>query len=182
MMANLGKKQATFVKEYLIDLNATQAAIRAGYSKESAARYAVELLNKTHVAEAVRKAMEERNQRVAISQDRILDELSCIAFGDLRDVVEWGAGGVTLKESSNLTPGQAAAISEVSEAVTKDGGSTKIKRHDKVKALELLMRHLGMLNDKCNVTGPDGGPVSVELGVSPAIAAALKALRGVIEE
>ena len=152
-MAALAEKQATFVQEYLIDLNATQAAIRAGYSPGSAARYAIELLNKTHVAEAIKKAMQERNQRVEISQDRILEELARIAFGDLRDAVTWGKEGVKLKESAELTEDQAAAISEVGETVTKEGGSTRIKRHDKVKALELLMRHKGMLNDKLNING-----------------------------
>ena len=152
-MAKLSEKQATFVQEYLIDLNATQAAIRAGYSKGSAARYAVELLNKTHVAEAIRKAMAERNQRVEISQDRILEELACIAFGDLRDLATWDEHGVKLKSSTELTDEQAAAISEIAETVTKDGGNRKIKRHDKVKALELLMRHKGMLNDKLNLSG-----------------------------
>ena len=152
-MVALEEKQATFVQEYLIDLNATQAAIRAGYSPGSAARYAVELLNKTHVAEAIKKAMQERNQRVEISQDRILEELARIAFGDLRDAVTWGKEGVKLKESAELTEDQAAAISEVGETVTKEGGSTRIKRHDKVKAIELLMRHKGMLNDKLNLSG-----------------------------
>ena len=152
-MAKLTEKQATFVQEYLIDLNATQAAIRAGYSDRSAARYAVEMLNKTHVAEAIRKAMEERNQRVEISQDRILEELANIAFGDLRDLATWDDKGVKLKASSELTDEQAAAISEIAETVTKDGGNRKIKRHDKVKALELLMRHKGMLNDKLNLSG-----------------------------
>lgn len=152
-MTALAEKQATFVQEYLIDLNATQAAIRAGYSPGSAARYAVELLNKTHVAEAIKKAMQERNQRVEISQDRILEELARIAFGDLRDAVTWGKEGVKLKESAELTEDQAAAISEVGETVTKEGGSTRIKRHDKVKAIELLMRHKGMLNDKLNLSG-----------------------------
>lgn len=152
-MAALAEKQATFVQEYLIDLNATQAAIRAGYSPGSAARYAIELLNKTHVAEAIKKAMQERNQRVEISQDRILEELARIAFGDLRDAVTWGKEGVKLKESAELTEDQAAAISEVGETVTKEGGSTRIKRHDKVKAIELLMRHKGMLNDKLNLSG-----------------------------
>lgn len=152
-MTALEEKQATFVQEYLIDLNATQAAIRAGYSPGSAARYAVELLNKTHVAEAIKKAMQERNQRVEISQDRILEELARIAFGDLRDAVTWGKEGVKLKESAELTEDQAAAISEVGETVTKEGGSTRIKRHDKVKAIELLMRHKGMLNDKLNLSG-----------------------------
>ncbi|MDL2267163.1 terminase small subunit [Desulfovibrio sp. OttesenSCG-928-G15] len=152
-MAQLSKKQAVFVQEYLIDLNATQAAIRAGYSKKRADAIGHENLRKPEIAEAVRKAMEARNERTEISQDRVLEELACLAFGDLRDAVSWGPDGVVLKSSDTLTPEQAAAISEVSETVTKDGGSTRIKRHDKGKALELLMRHMGMLNDKLNLSG-----------------------------
>lgn len=152
-MAVLTEKQATFVQEYLIDLNATQAAIRAGYSPRTSEQQGLRLLRNARVKEAVQKAMQERNQRVEISQDRILEELARIAFGDLRDAVTWGKEGVTLKESAELTQEQAAAISEVSETSTKEGGSTRIKRHDKVKAIELLMRHKGMLNDKLNLSG-----------------------------
>ena len=152
-MAKLTPKQATFVAEYLIDLNATDAARRAGYSVRTADRIGPELLGKTWVAEAVAKAMARREVRTEISQDLVLEELRCIAFGDLRDAVDWGPGGVTLKSSAELTPEQAAAIAEVGETVTKGGGSTRIKRHDKVKALELIMRHLGMLNDKLNLSG-----------------------------
>ena len=152
-MAILTEKQATFVQEYLIDLNATQAAIRAGYSQRTAEQQGLRLLRNARVKESVQKAMQERNQRVEISQDRILEELARIAFGDLRDAVTWGPDGVSLKNSASLTEDQAAAISEVGETVTKEGGSTRIKRHDKVKAIELLMRHKGMLNDKLNLSG-----------------------------
>ena len=153
MAAKLTDKQRTFVAEYLVDLNATQAAIRAGYSAKTADRIGPELLGKTWVAAAISEAIEKRNQRTGISQDRILEELGRIAFGDLRDAVEWGPEGVMLIDSAQLTDDQAAAISEVGETVTKDGGSTRIKRHDKVKALELLMRHKGMLNDKLETSG-----------------------------
>ena len=153
MAKGLNEKQATFVQEYLIDLNATQAAIRAGYSPRTAEQQGMRLLRDARVKEAVQKAMQERNQRVEISQDRILEELARIAFGDLRDAVTWGPSGVSLKDSAELTEDQAAAISEVGETVTKEGGSTRIKRHDKVKAIELLMRHKGMLNDKLNING-----------------------------
>lgn len=152
-MADLSAKHTTFVKEYLIDLNATQAAIRAGYSARTANEQAARLLANVSIQAAIQKDIGARNKRTEISQDRILEELANVAFGDLRDAVEWGENGVTLKNSADLTPEQAAAISEVSETVTKDGGSTKIKRHDKVKALELLMRHKGMLNDKLNING-----------------------------
>lgn len=152
MAGKLTQKQKRFVAEYLCDLNATQAAIRAGYSQKTAARIGVELLNKTQVAEAIQKAMKRREKRTEVSQDRVVAELARVAFGDLRGAVTWGPGGVKLVDSQDLTDDEAAAIAEVSETVTKDGGSTRIKRHDKVKALELLGRHLSMFADKVNHT------------------------------
>ena len=150
-MAKLSKKQQVFVAEYLTGLNATESARKAGYSEKTAESQGSRLLRNVKVAEAIAKAMQARNERTEISQDRVLEELSRIAFGDLRDAVVWGPGGVALLDSALLTDEQAAAISEVGETVTKEGGSVRIKRHDKVKALELLMRHMGMLNDKLDV-------------------------------
>ena len=125
MAAKLTDKQRTFVAEYLVDLNATQAAIRAGYSAKTANEQGARLLTNVSVAAAIAEAQAERAQRTEISQDRILDELASIAFGDLRDVVAWGENGVTLRDSAELTPEQAAAISEISETVTKEGGSKR---------------------------------------------------------
>ena len=151
MAKKLTPKQRAFVAEYLMDLNATQAAMRAGYSRKTANEQGARLLANVSVAAAVAEWQAERAKRTEISQDRVLEELSHIAFGDLRDAVIWGPGGVALLDSAQLTDEQAAAISEVGETVTKEGGSVRIKRHDKVKALELLMRHMGMLNDKLDV-------------------------------
>ncbi|MDY0258495.1 MAG: terminase small subunit [Desulfovibrio sp.] len=148
MAAKLTTKQAEFVRQYLVDLNATQAAIRAGYSEKTAYRIGAELLQKTSVANAVATAQAKREQRTEITQDRVVAELAKIAFGSARDVMEWGPDGVILKDSAELTDDQAAGVAEVSESTTKDGGSLKLKRHDKVKALELLGRHLGMFTDK----------------------------------
>lgn len=152
-MRKLTPKQAAFVVEYLVDLNATQAAIRAGYSAKTAYRIGAELLHKTSVAEAIQKAQARREVRTEITQDQVVTELAKIAFGNVRDVMEWGPRGVTLKDSAALTEAQAAGVAEVSESVTKDGGSIKLKRHDKVKALELLGRHLGMFTDKVEHSG-----------------------------
>lgn len=71
----LTAKQARFVEEYLIDLNATQAAIRAGYSKKSAGRFSQELLTKTHIAEAIEKAQAKRSERTEITQDMVIEGL-----------------------------------------------------------------------------------------------------------
>lgn len=144
----LTPKQAEFVRQYLVDLNATQAAIRAGYSERTANRIGPELLVKTCIRDAIAAAQSKREQRTEITQDKVVSELAKIAFGNISDVMEWGPRGVVLKSSSELTEDQAAGVAEVSENTTKDGGSLKLKRHDKVKALELLGRHLGMFTDK----------------------------------
>ncbi|WP_303174245.1 terminase small subunit [uncultured Desulfovibrio sp.] len=148
MVRKLTDKQAAFVAEYLVDLNATQAAIRAGYSERTAYRIGAELLQKTSVAEAIAAGQAKRAQRVEITADRVVAELAKIAFADPRDLMEWGPDGVKLKASAELTEEQAASVAEVSETTTKDGGSLKLKKHDKVKALELLGRHMGMFKDK----------------------------------
>jgi phage terminase small subunit len=161
MNRNLTLKQELFVKEYLIDLNATHAAVRAGYSKKTANRTGPGLLKKSSVANAVALAIDERAKRVEVAQDMVVKELARIAFGDLRDSVVWGAGGVVFKDSSELTDDAAAAISEISEHTTEKGGTLRIKRYDKVKALELLGKHLGMFIDRTELTGKDGTPLSL---------------------
>lgn len=84
----LTPKQKRFVDEYLIDLNATQAAIRAGYSKRTAEWIGPQLLGKTHVSEAVTERMRARELRTEITQDRVLQELAKIAFSDIRRAIK----------------------------------------------------------------------------------------------
>lgn len=144
-MARLTERQARFVEEYLLDLNATQAAIRAGYSQKSAEKIGHQLLEKTRVREAIAEGKIRRSQRTEISADRVILELARIAFSDPREVMEWGPYGVRLKDSASLTEEQAASVAEVSEG--KDG-VMKLKKHDKVKALELLGKHIGIFREK----------------------------------
>ena len=144
----LTPKQAEFVRQYLVDLNATAAAIRAGYSERTAKSQGQRLLTNVDVSAALAAAKAEREQRTEITQDRVVSELAKIAFADPRELMEWGPEGVKLKDSAELTEEQAASVAEVSETTTKDGGSLRLKKHDKVKALELLGRHLGMFTDK----------------------------------
>lgn len=157
----LTAKQKIFVSEYLIDLNATQAAIRAGYSKRNADKIGPELLGKTRVAEAIQAAMQKREQRTEITQDMVLQELAKIGFSDMKSFSQWGPRGVTLIESGQLTPDQSACVSEVSQTWSESGGSIKFKLHDKVAALEKIGRHLGMFKDKVEVSGNEGGPLQV---------------------
>ena len=81
------KKQKRFVEEYLIDLNATQAAIRAGYSPTTAKEIGCENLTKPNISEAIAKAMAERSRRTGVNQDRVLQELAKIKMYDKRSAL-----------------------------------------------------------------------------------------------
>lgn len=85
--------------------------------------------------------------------DKVVAELSRIAFYDPRRFMTWGPNGVTLIDSGALTDAEAACVAEVSETTTKDGGSVKIKMHSKLDALDKLARNLGLLRDKEADTG-----------------------------
>lgn len=160
----LTDKQRRFVDEYLIDLNATQAAIRAGYSSKRADAIGHENLRKPEIAEAVGEAMKAREQRTLITQDRVLQELARIAFFDIRKL--YNADG-SLKRPDQLDDDAAAVLAGV-DVVEMAGGmkvdegegpqhvpmfTKKAKVFDKGAALTLAMRHLGMLKDKVEHSG-----------------------------
>ena len=147
-------KQQRFVEEYLVDLNATRAAIRAGYSKKTADRIGPKLVVESCVSEAIREAIEKRSSRTEITADRVLQELGFIAFSNMKDYVEFGPPGVTLEELSEMTDDQSRAISQVSHNFNAEGGgSVNFKLHDKLKALDLIGKHLGMFKEKVEHSG-----------------------------
>lgn len=181
MAGKLTPKQARFVDEYLVDLNGKQAAIRAGYSERSAEVQASRLLSKAKVAEAVSARQTKRSAKTEVTQERVIMELARIAFADMARYVEWGQNGVTLVPKEDLTEEETRAILEVSESVSESNGDTsnssghsrKIKLYDKIRALELLGKHMG-LPDKHELTGKDGGPVRTEGGLSDEAAETLR--------
>lgn len=147
----LNDKQRLFCKEYLVDLNATQAAIRAGYSTESARQIATENLSKPSIQEEVQRLMEKRSQRTNITADRVLKELARIAFSDPKNVMAWNGETMVVKDSEQLSDDDAACVSEVSSTTTKEGGSIKLKMHDKIAALDKLGKHLKLFTDVSDV-------------------------------
>ena len=153
----LEPKQQLFVEEYLIDLNATQAAIRAGYSENSARAIGCENLTKPNIANAIAKAQEDRANRTKITQDMVLQELAKIGFANMLDYMKPHNGQMHI-DMSELTRDQAAAISEYqTETVSGREGSpdiekTKFKLLDKRQALVDIGRHLGMFKDNLTVT------------------------------
>jgi phage terminase small subunit len=166
MAANrrLTPKQATFVEQYLLDLNATQAAIRAGYSTKTAGQIGEKLLKKAEIESAIDALKAERSARTMIGADRVLIELAKIAFGDVRAI--FNADG-TMKPLSEISDEAAAMIAalEVSEIRDRDGVvigyNKKIRLSDKLRALELLGRHVGLFDQKITVDGDKENPLTV---------------------
>lgn len=168
-MVKLTEKQKRFCDEYLVDLNATQAAIRAGYSEKRASEQAYQLLQKTTVQNYITKRKNDRVKRTEITQDKVLNELALIAFSNATDyakvieipamketedgflipILDTKGNPVKIKTvepvlTENLTEEQKKAL-----AVVKNGrNGFEIKAYDKVRALELLGKHLGLFADK----------------------------------
>lgn len=164
-MARLTEKQARFVAEYLVDLNATEAAKRAGYSEKTAYSIGFENLKKPEIQEAIQQAKDARAERTGITQDRVLQELARVAFAsgtDFARVVSEDIPVTTVDDEGNLQktirriqrvelvdtdrvdPEKRAAIAGIKEG--KHG--IEVSSYDKVKALELLGKHLGLFDGK----------------------------------
>ena len=152
-MASLTAKQKRFIEEYLIDLNATQAAIRAGYSPQSAKEIGYENLTKPHIRARVDKAMAKRSKRIGINAERILIELARIGLLNPDNVVNFGSA--TVKTESSEDDLAAIASIKVKTIPMEDGDMVEreVRFHDKIKALELAGKHLGMFKDKVEVSG-----------------------------
>lgn len=173
-MAGLTPKQAQFVREYLIDLNATQAAIRAGYSAKTAYSIAEQNLRKLEVKAAIDKAMETRAERTQITADRVLEELALVGFFRLGECLRITPDGEPYLDLSGATPEQLAAIAETqTEDVIEGRGEdsrtirkVKVKFHDKLSALEKIGKHLGMFKDRVEHSGPGGEPVTVNVNLT----------------
>lgn len=148
-------KREAFVREYLVDLNATQAAIRAGYSKKTAGSIGEELLKFPEVAAAITSAQQKLAAKTGITTERVLEELAKLGFAQMADYV--GADGSV--DLSKLTREQWAAVQEIT--VDTIGGAdgpkvsrTKLKLADKKGALETIGRHLGMFIERREVGKP----------------------------
>ena len=154
-MAKLNQKQARFVQEYMVDLNATQAAIRAGYSERTAYSQGQRLLKHVEVQAQLQKAMKKRAERTEITQDMVVKELAKIGFANLGDFMRVTSGGEPYYDLSDMTPEKSAALSEVTvEDFTEGRGPDardvrriKLRLCDKRAALVDLGKHLGMFRE-----------------------------------
>jgi phage terminase small subunit len=141
----LRERHRRFVLEYVIDLNGSAAAVRAGYARGKAGARASELLRRPEVQLAIRDEMKERDKRLRLTSERIIREAMCIAFADPSRIAHWGPDGVELVDSDDLTPDDRAAVKWISVGGRKGAHAQRFEMHDKLAALELLARMTGLL-------------------------------------
>jgi phage terminase small subunit len=145
----LTPKRRAFLDEYLIDFNATRAAVRAGYGARSAHAIGSRLLRQPAIKAALDAAIAARAERTRVTADRVIAEYARLAFADMRRYAEWNESGVKLRPHTSLSADDAAAVVELIPVGA--GGRARIKLHDKRAALDALARHLGLFG-----TGPNG--------------------------
>jgi len=164
----LNTRQAAFVAEYIVDFNGAKAAIRAGYSPNSAAAIASRLLTQVNIAAAVERAKEQRAARVNVQQDAVLHEMSLLANARIDHYFIDDDGNV--KTVDGAPDGAMAAIKSKKSKKTvredKDGNVTityevEIQLWDKPGTLKLMGRHVGLFPDKVELSGPGGKPIDV---------------------
>ena len=153
-MANLTPKQQRFVEEYLIDLNATQAAIRSGYSEKTAQQMGSENLLKPVIAKAIQEAQNKRTEQTQIDAAYVLRRLVEIDQMDVLDIMDDDGNVKPLRDWPKIWRQYISNI----ETISMDDGEgwlKKIKWPDKVKNLELLGRHVsvGAFKDKVEHSG-----------------------------
>ncbi len=138
-------KQELFVEEYLRNGgNATRAAIKAGYSKESARSIGQENLTKPDIKEAIEQRRQQIREQYAATAERVIRELSSIAFASIYNIMECEGDEVKLRPFTELSGEELAAIAEIVEQDTKEGKKRSVKMHPKIQALKLLGDHFGL--------------------------------------
>ena len=150
------EKQMRFCEEYLVDLNASQALIRAGYSPNYANSNATKVLQTTVVRARIDEALAEQSRRTGITADRVIRELARVAFVSAPDVIDME--DATVNSLASVDDLAAIASVRVKKIPTSEGTGIEreVRLADKLKALELLGRHLGMFTDNVRLSGDLG--------------------------
>lgn len=153
----LNDKQKRFCREYVIDLNATQAAIRSGYSKKTCGSIGNALLQKVEIQTFIKKLQVKIQERTEITADKIVQELAKIGFSNIQDLMQ---EGFEFKDIISLKPEKSAVIQSVKCCTTtrmlgeiqETTKEVQVKVYDKISALEKIGRHIGMFKDKLDIT------------------------------
>ena len=150
-MAKLTEKQKRFIAEYIVSLNATQAALKAGYSKKTAAYIGAENLRKPQLQAEIQKRIEKIHNKTEITQEKVLAEIAAIAFANGADFAKIVRGnGVVFTPTDELPPDKLPAIASIEE----NTAGLRVRLHDKARALELLCKYLGLLDGNTGKTQP----------------------------
>ena len=164
-MASLkDERQIKFVEEYIKSLNATDAAIKAGYSKKTARSQGSRLLTNVDIQKAIQQAKAEREERTKIDVDYVLKRLVEIDQMDVLDIIDDDGNVKPLRDWPKIWRQYISNI----ETISMDDGEgwlKKIKWPDKVKNLELIGKHVsvGAFKEKVEHTGPNGGDINVTI-------------------
>lgn len=159
--AGLNDRQQIFCEEYVIDTNAKRAALAAGYAERSAEAQSSRLLRNDKVANEIQRLMNARSKRTEITADKVLQELAGIAFANAGELFDDDGNMRPLSEIADKT-----VIAEVQKRTTKAGTVTQsLKMYDKLRALELLGKHLVLFTDKVDhsTNGKDMPPAQTTI-------------------
>jgi len=137
----LSQKRKTFALEYLVDLCAKNAAIRAGYSPHTAKEIGYNILKDPRVQTIIHTELDKRKRRLDVTADRVLEELAAVAFGNVTDIVDWEGGDLKMKNREDIPAHILACISEIN---VREGGQLHLKMHSKLKGLDLLGKYLDL--------------------------------------
>jgi phage terminase small subunit len=178
-------KQKRFIDEYLTDLNATQAAIRAGYSKRTARQQGALNMANAAIGAAIAEAMEKRSERTGVTADAVLARFWDIATADPNEIVSvrvgkcnacYGGEGDTREPDTlcEVCGGEGVPVVVIADTKSLKGSARRLYAgakttkfgvevllHDQTKALESVARHLGMFNDKLKISGDAENPLKM---------------------
>ena len=149
----LTPKQQAFINEYLLDLNASASAIRAGYAPKNSDKIGYELLGKTLVKQGIQEAMDERSRRTGITADKVLQEFAHIAFDDMRNYLKFYTDPDTKEIITEVKDSEDIDTRSISEVSRGKDGLFRFKLYCKDNALLQVGKHLGMFTDKLEVNG-----------------------------
>lgn len=172
MSKKLSLQHHKFVLEYLKDFNATQAAIRARYSKRTANEQGARLLAKASIQEAVKEASDKLFARDVATAEELREFWTSVMRGDIGEICSWGDQGLSFNSSSDNMPKEKRRLIKkitVVEKVSPKGDFTEtrtsVELHDPLKASELLGKAHGMFIEKHELTGKGGKPIKLNMSL-----------------
>lgn len=157
-------KQSFFCKEYIIDLNGAAAAVRAGYSEDSAKSIAYELLGKDEINEEIQRLIKERSERLEVSADDVLKEFHSIGMSNIKDFVN---GDFEVKNLDEVDYVKAKAIKSIKKTITENEFGSKtvveLQLHDKLNGLTNIGKHIGFFEKDNSQKKPETPSLTVTI-------------------